>query len=380
MRVDGRRFAPCLLCTLASCAATSQTVPPFKRACGVCINHPESTEAFDPDSFLGARFLSFRGGLDTHVTWTDGEPHIRTGPTVDLAPFFDRTGSARWLLSTGMAFGAWGDQQHGDFIWQSATGPRVHLFGDPTLLDGYLLVTEGILAGWGNLAPGRGSEFGNIAGAGLGLNVFRAFSVEVAGHWVYAFDSPFRPDNGGHSTRSIPDVGIALSLDFCAFGSFCNRTPRAQQSVDGTCEVYKAANRMCSAAETTQGGRQQLCEQALSALLVRESPSPPLARDSFRTFLDNLSRAEASTPLAAPATALSQTDTCLVDWGSCGRQAECLLAQQGQEAETHRIYSPYAVEALGALGCQPNGTILAGKCSDYKCEDPGPTPAVCSAH
>jgi hypothetical protein len=380
MRVEGRWFAPWLVWMLTACATTSQTVPDFTKACGVCINHAESTEAFDPESFLGARFLSFRGGLDTHVTWTDGEPHIRIGPTVDVAPFFDRTGTARWLLSTGIAYGAWGDKQHGDFIWQSATGPRFHLLGDPTLFDGYLLVTEGILAGWGNLAPGRGSEVGNIAGAGLGLNVFRAFSLEVAGHWVYAFDSPFRPDNGGNAARSIPDVGIALSLDFCAFGLSCNRTPRAQQGVDGTCEVYTAANKMCSAAETTQGGRQQLCEHALSALLVRETPPPPLARDSFRTFLDNLSRAEAPTPRAAQVAALSQTDTCLVDWRSCGRQTECLLAQHGQKAETHRVYSPYAVEALRALGCQPNGTILAGKCSDYQCEDRGPRPAVCSAH
>ncbi len=55
-----------------------------------------------------------------------------------------------------------------------------------------------------------------------------------------------------------------------------------------------------------------------------------------------------------------------------------LRAQQGQEAETHRVYSPYAIEALHALGCDADGTVL-GNC-DYTCEpDPTPVPAVCGA-
>jgi hypothetical protein len=352
MRLSTGPLALCLFGLLASCGAASQTVPPFNAACPACA-HPETGEPLVSDGLFPARFLALSAALDTHMTSTESEPHLRTGPNVELTPFFDRNGNWRWLFTTGVSFGAWGDQQHGDFILQGATGPKFHLLGsDAQLVDVYGLLTEGVLGGWGNLAPGRGSEAGNIAGGGLGVDVFRAFTVELTAHWVYAFDSPFRTENGSDTTRSVPDFGLAIGVDTCAFGSFCNRAPKTQQTVDSTCAIYKDTQAVCGAADAVNG-RQELCQHAADALALRDDVAGPLARNSFREFLE--------------------------EWRSCGRLQECLLAQQGQKVETHRIYSPYAVEALSALGCKPDGTVT-GKCNDYVCEDPGSKPATCAGH
>jgi len=88
-----------------------------------------------------------------------------------------------------------------------------------------------------------------------------------------------------------------------------------------------------------------------------------------------LAKSESSKPGGARVATFVTTNACLMDWRSCGRRQECLLSQQGQTVETRRAYSPYALEMLTALGCNPDGSI-AQDCA-YVCEVNGSKPASC---
>jgi hypothetical protein len=360
----------------AGCA-TTPAIAGYPEACPVC-SHPEpEPKPLSSDGLLAARWTELTPSVATRATFTRGEPHIRSGVGFEFAPGLTRDMRARLVLKQSVTGGAWGDEQHGQIMLENGLGLKVSFLPDLQLLDFYGVATESIISGWGGLASGRSTELGNVAGGGVGLRVFRALSVELTSHWTYAFDSPFTAAGDPHRIRSIPDASLSVGLDVCSLGTFCDRSPIKQATEDATCGIYTDAKDLCANMQKTGGAkaRADLCQDAVQALSFSESEAPVLARDSFDTFLANLAKSESSKPGGARVATFVTTNACLMDWRSCGRRQECLLSQQGQTVETRRAYSPYALEMLTALGCNPDGSI-AQDCA-YVCEVNGSKPASC---
>lgn len=320
------------------------------------------------DGALGARWTELSVSAPTRATFTQGEPHIRSGLGFEFAPGLTRDGSWRLFASVAGTVGHWGDERHGQVMVEPGLGLKFSLLPDELqLIDVYGIGSWSLVEGFFNLAPGRSSEAGSVLGGGLGLRVFRAFSVELTGHWTYALDTRFTASDGGTS-QSIPDVGLSVDFDLCSLGlvGLCDRTPIKQASQDATCAIYTKANTLCGSVLGNAQARKDLCQDAVDALSFSETKPPVLARDALETFLQDLATAEASTPRASQVKDLVATNACLMDWRSCGRRRECLLGQQGQTPDTRRVYAPYVLEVLGALGCNADGSVA--KDCKYVCE------------
>jgi hypothetical protein len=378
-RVAKPLAAASLAALSASCGAQPLPPVPPPDVCSVCAGPDPSAPPLPGSDLLPARFLEVSPFLASHATITKTEPHIRGGGGLEVAVPFARDGRARWLFSQALMYGAWGDQHHGNWISESATGLKVSFLSSIELVDPYFVVTEGFLAGAGALPAGEPVQTGNRLGAGVGLRLFRAFSIEGSGHWIHAFGNPFTAVDDGSSTRNVPDGALSFGVDVCAFGSFCDRASIPQGSDDATCVIYKSATLVCNAAQgdrSNPNASRELCEHAVAALSIDANAGPVLARDAFGSFLEGLEKSEHDTLRAPLVSALSEKNQCLQRWRSCGRRQECKLAQRGQTVATRRVYSPFTIELLSALGCNADGSVVVGQCH-YACQEPPPSPPVC---
>jgi hypothetical protein len=322
-------------------------------------------EKFSSDGLLGARWGELSPRAETHMTLTNGQPHLRSGFGLEFAAALTRNDRVRLLLFHDFTDGAWGDQQHGQIMWENGGGLKVSFLGDLTLFDLYAFGTDSFIAGWVG-TPNGNAATGNILGGGVGLRIFRAFALEPTVHWVWSYDAPFvAPD--GSTMRSVFDLGLALSFDTCSFG-YCNRGARRQTTEDATCALYTdAKEQVCK----KTADRATLCQHARDAMAFSDREPAVLAREAVQKFLEQFATAE---PTAKP---LVSTHDCLGQWRSCGRRQECLLSQKDETIQTRRAYSPYVVELLAALGCNTDGSVMKGDCT-YSCEDAGTKPAMCA--
>ena len=365
--------AASLVALSASCTSSELVVRDRPEVCPMCAGPVATTPTMPPGETLPARFPEVTSFVVTHATLTSTDPHLRGGLGVEIALPLVRSGRTRWLFSQALMGGAWGDQKHGAVISESATGVKFSVLPTFELFDLYGVVTEGVLGGTANLPIGWSMQWGNKLGVGAGLRLFRTFAIELTGQWLYAFGQPFIPVSGGAPRRSVPDGSLSFGVDLCAFGTACDRVPIAQKSDDATCVIYTLAKSVCDDAGRS-ASRQQLCEDAAEALSIKPDEPPVLARDAFGRFLTDLADRERNTPRAGPTSRLVERNACLEGWRRCGRRQECLLAQHGQNVATRRMYAPYAIEMLGALGCNARGEVV-GSCAPYACEET--PPSVC---
>lgn len=378
------RLALVMAVLLLGCSA-AHTVCPVPEACPACAasQPPPDAGVLPSDNMLGARWGELNATVATHVTLISPslEPHMRLGGGFEFAKGIGREERVRLVASTSLTGGAWGDQQHGEVNVETGGGVRVSILGDLTLIDVYAQLTDDFIFGFGSLTPGRSYEPGNAGGVGIGLRLFRAFSVELTGRAIVAFDTRFTARDGT-TARVLPELGLAFRFDTCSLMK-CNYVPIQQRTEDVTCAIYSDAHRICGAAQSAGGSaRADLCKNALKAMSLNDG-DPLLARDAVGRFLQDLATNEAGTARAASEGDLVKTNGCLMDWRSCGRKQECLFSQQGQKPESRRMYSPYVLEVMAALGCTADGLPVqpaTGKppC-DYTCEVPAVKPAACGA-
>ena len=362
---------------VAGCAAKLPPPAPFPEACPVCKQPIEDPETFTSDGLLGVRWGELSPRAETHMTLTQGQPHLRSGFGLEFAAALSRDDRYRFFVFHDWTVGAWGDQQHGEVMWENGGGLKATFLGDLTLYELYALVSDSLLAGFGGVTGGSSVALGNVLGGGLGARLFRAFAVEVTGHWLYSTGAPFiAPDLTSSAGRSVGDISLSLLFDTCSFG-WCNRGARRQESKDVTCAIYTDARDLVCKAAKKEGGdaRDRLCQHAREAMALSDTEGPALARDAVARFLGDLATRENGAPHAAAELTLANTNDCLAQWRSCGRKQECLLDQKGETIKTRRLYAPYVVELLAALGCDADGHATPD--CNYVCEDPAAKPDIC---
>jgi hypothetical protein len=347
-----------VIAALASCTPRASTFP--ATDCPACAREKDSgTRPLESDGLLGARWVELAVVADTHLTLINGEPHVHSGLGFETAFALTRDDRWRFILDADLTAGAWGDQRHGTFFWEHSGGLRFTFTNDPTILDGYVFATGGfMMGGFGNTA-GTNMEIGSSTGGGVGVRVFRFIALEATSHWEYAAGTPFAAHDGTRTQHAL-DIGLGVRIDLCAFGSACTRKPRKQKVVDRTCGLYTVAKGVCA----RTADRAALCQTAASAIAVREDTAPILARDAVSRFLDALN-----------VPSLRDANTCLDQWRECGREQERYFGRQDAQVDVRRMYSPYVLELLQALGCQTNGTPTPA--CDYACEDPLPDEQIC---
>src|SRR6185437_12875612 len=236
MRLASALLAAPVAAFSLACSPAAPPVTPLPSVCAVCSGEEPATPALPSGGLLPDRFVEVSPFVITHATLTKTEPHLRSGAGLEVAVPMVRDGQARWLFSQGLVYGAWGDQRHGNVISESGTGLRVSFL--PSMLqivDLYASVDEGFIVGAGGTPPGASPQLGNMLGAGAGLRLFRAFAIELSGHWVHAFGNPFIAVDDGSTTPNVPDIALSFGVDACALGSFCDRAPIPQASDDATC-------------------------------------------------------------------------------------------------------------------------------------------------
>jgi len=323
----------------------------------------DETGVLDDDGMLAARKDEYGPMFDTHTTWTGptAEPHIRVGFGFESGAGLTRDHRVRVLLDTVGATGALGDTSHGLFFLGGDMRLKVSLLPDMTLYDLYAVGSVGALGGFIN-DPHGVSPIG-VAGGGGGFRLFRSIAVEITFNAAHAFDAPFV---GGHGRQDwVFDFNVGARFDLCSLGQWCDLDPIKQTRTDLTCSLYEQATRVCTAAEAAHS-REALCASAFTAMSTSDRVEPTLARDAVGTFLQAL--VDHKTGPQVSIGQLQQKDACLASWRTCGRSYECSLAQKGQTATDHRIYSPYVLELLNALGCDAKGQPTPGACG-YTCED-----------
>lgn len=370
-----------LVLPLFACSAAPPRPCAVAEACPTCATGqpPPDAGVLHEDNLLGERYMEVNATLEPiHMTVIGPslEPHVRAGAGIEVAKGLTRDNRWRFIKSTIATGGAWGDQQHGQFELETNAGVRVTLTSELTLYELYLQATEGLIFGFGGLTGGRAVEPGNVAGLGIGFRVFRAFSLELTGRAIVAFDSIFTAVDGTRA-RVLPDVGFAVRFDLCNYIG-CKYVPIQQKVEDVTCGIYADAHQICVDAQKA-GARADLCKNAVKAMTIQDNGDPVLARDAVTKFLADLAANEDGTPRVVAERALAATNTCLSDWRRCGRKQECLFAQQGDKPESRRMYSPYVLELLTALGCNTDGSVLVDpkvECK-YTCDVPASKPRSC---
>jgi hypothetical protein len=351
---------------LAGCSSAPKQDVGFPAQCITCDGGCDGGGGDDAgvlvdDGMLAARKDEYGPMFDTHITWTGktAEPHIRIGGGFESGAGLTRDHRVRVLLDTVGAIGALGDTKHGLFFLGADMRLKVSLLPDMTLFDPYAVASVGGLGGFINVPKGVAPI--GVAGGGAGLGLFRSVAVELTFNAAHAFDAPF-VSNSGSRQDWVFDFNIGARFDLCSLGTWCDLDPIKQTRTDLTCALYEQATRVCDAAQATNG-RDALCTKALSAMTTSDRVEPTLAREAVNEFIKTLDSRE-----------LQKKNDCLVGWRTCGRTYECSLAQKGQKPADHRIYSPYVLELMAALGCDATGRPAhdadgnVNACG-YACED-----------
>ena len=359
-----------LFLALVGCSSAPKQDTALPSQCVVC--DPDAGQTVEAgilvdDGMLAARKDEYGPMFDTHITWTgpSAEPHIRIGGGFESGAGLTRDHRVRILVDTVGAFGALGDTSHGMVFFGADLRLKVSLLPDMTLFDIYGIASTGALGGVVNVPHGFAPI--GIAGGGLGFRLFRSLSVEATFNAAHAFDAPFASASGSRQD-SVFDFNIGARFDLCSLGTWCDLDPIKQTRTDLTCALYEQAAKACEIADAASK-RDALCTKALAAMSTSDRDEPTLARDAVTSFIGKLGDGD-----------LAKKDSCLVGWRTCGRSYECSLAQRGQKPTDHRIYSPYVIELMTALGCDASGKPTAA--CGYVCEDAiqDKDKGVCAAH
>ena len=257
------------------------------------------------------------------------------GAEVSVPAWYDRF---RLGAFAGSQIGYWGDDVHGPFSFYFGARARLsYWMGD--VFDFYFMARA-------DLPLTIKGDAGFRPGAGLGLRIARAISVEATYDVLVPIGASFV--NTEHA--SFVPIGMSLSLLFDACVG-CNRAEKKQVDHDMACRFYNSAK--ARAARADAAVKKELCDAVPAAM--RACPDPLAASrvdDGMVTFLDGLRRATSSADARALVQHLIDYHAAMLYQWAEYEQEVSLATRDGHKLTERWTYAPVPGDLVDYLGCR----------------------------